>query len=136
MTLCGRGGAAQLYLFFNVSGRKYERPANHFDPYSPIFSKRERLEILASDAALGLVLTGLGGLARAFGWAWLLKARPAGTSASVSHSFGRLAGSWRRAGRGADRPGQPGGRSSWGLAAHAACPVAAYTAGGSRQHQL
>ncbi|KAK9824841.1 hypothetical protein WJX81_005778 [Elliptochloris bilobata] len=61
------------YLFLNVSGRKYERPANHFDPYSPIFSKRERLEVLASDAALGLVLTGLGGLARTFGWAWLLK---------------------------------------------------------------
>lgn len=65
-----------LYLFFNVSGRKYERPASHFDPYSPIFSPRERLEILASDAALGLVLTGLGGLARAFGCAWLLRARP------------------------------------------------------------
>ena len=65
-----------LYLFFNVSGRKYERLASHFDPYSPIFSPRERLEILGSDAALGLVLTGLGGLARAFGWAWLLKACP------------------------------------------------------------
>ena len=62
-----------LYLFFNISGRKYERAANHFDPYSPIFSKRERLEILASDAALGLVLTGLGGLARSLGCAWLLK---------------------------------------------------------------
>ena len=62
-----------LYLFFNVSGRKYERWANHFDPYSPIFSKRERLEILISDAALILVVTGLTGLAQSFGWLWLLK---------------------------------------------------------------
>jgi hypothetical protein len=31
-----------LYLFFNVSGREYSRVANHFDPTSPIFSKRER----------------------------------------------------------------------------------------------
>lgn len=26
-----------LYLLFNVSGRPYERFANHFDPWSPIF---------------------------------------------------------------------------------------------------
>lgn len=31
-----------LYLFFNVSGREYSRLANHFDPTSPIFTKRER----------------------------------------------------------------------------------------------
>ncbi len=38
-----------LYLFFNATGRPYDRWANHFDPYSPIFSKRERIEV--SDAA-------------------------------------------------------------------------------------
>ena len=62
-----------LYLFTNASGRKYERFANHFDPYSPIFSKRERLEIAISDAALIAVVGGLTGLAQSFGWLWLLK---------------------------------------------------------------
>lgn len=32
---------------------------NHFDPWSPIFSKRERLEVAVSDAALLAVLAGL-----------------------------------------------------------------------------
>lgn len=62
-----------LYLIANVSGRKYDRAANHFDPYSPIFSKRERLEIAISDAALIAVVGGLTGLAQTFGWLWLLK---------------------------------------------------------------
>jgi omega-6 fatty acid desaturase (delta-12 desaturase) len=62
-----------LYLFTNASGRQYERFANHFDPYSPIFSKRERVEILISDMALITVVGGLGGLAHSFGWLWLLK---------------------------------------------------------------
>ena len=62
-----------LYLFFNASGRKYDRFANHFDPYSPIFSKRERIEILISDAALIAVFGSLTGLAQNFGWLWLLK---------------------------------------------------------------
>ena len=26
-----------LYLFMNATGRPYDRWANHFDPYSPIF---------------------------------------------------------------------------------------------------
>lgn len=62
-----------MYLFGNVSGRKYDRAANHFDPYSPIFSKRERLEILISDLALIAVVGGLTGLGQTFGWLWLLK---------------------------------------------------------------
>ena len=33
------------YLVVNVTGRPYSRWANHFDPYSPIFSKRERVEV-------------------------------------------------------------------------------------------
>lgn len=33
------------YLVSNVTGRPYSRWANHFDPYSPIFSKRERVEV-------------------------------------------------------------------------------------------
>ena len=37
-----------MYLVANVSGRPYDRWANHFDPYSPIFSKRERVEVSLS----------------------------------------------------------------------------------------
>jgi hypothetical protein len=36
-----------MYLFFNASGREYSRWASHFDPTSPIFSKRERAEVRA-----------------------------------------------------------------------------------------
>lgn len=61
------------YLFFNAAGREYSRFACHFDPYSPIFSKRERIEVVISDAALAVVLYGLYNLALAFGWPWLIK---------------------------------------------------------------
>jgi hypothetical protein len=57
----------------NASGRKYGRWASHFDPYSPIYSRRERAEVMLSDFALGAVASGLLGLAKAFGWLWLLK---------------------------------------------------------------
>ncbi|PNT52105.1 hypothetical protein POPTR_001G012500v4 [Populus trichocarpa] len=33
-----------LYLTFNVSGRPYDRFACHYDPYSPIYSDREKLQ--------------------------------------------------------------------------------------------
>ena len=62
------------YLAFNAAGREYSRFACHFDPYSPIFSRRERVEVAASDAALAAVLYGLYSLAEAFGWGWLAKA--------------------------------------------------------------
>lgn len=41
-----------LYLALNVSGRHYERFACHFDPYGPIYSERERLQICISDAGI------------------------------------------------------------------------------------
>lgn len=41
-----------LYLAFNVSGRPYDRFACHFDPYGPIYSDRERLQIFISDAGI------------------------------------------------------------------------------------
>ncbi|KAK1386693.1 Omega-6 fatty acid desaturase, endoplasmic reticulum [Heracleum sosnowskyi] len=41
-----------LYLLFNVSGRHYERFACHYDPKSPIYSDRERVQILISDAGV------------------------------------------------------------------------------------
>lgn len=41
------------YLFFNVTGRPYKSHwVNHFDPYSEIFSKRERVEVRRLSACL------------------------------------------------------------------------------------
>ena len=49
------------YLFFNVTSRPYKsRWVNHFDPYSEIFSKRERVEVCCR----GFFLMWLGGPAR------------------------------------------------------------------------
>lgn len=62
-----------LYLLVNAAGRPYPRWANHFNPYSPIFSKRERLEIVVSDIALAVAIFALGWLGRSLGWVWLIK---------------------------------------------------------------
>jgi omega-6 fatty acid desaturase (delta-12 desaturase) len=62
-----------LYLIMNAAGRDYGKFANHFDPYSPIFSKRERMEIVISDAGLIAVISGLTMLTQSFGWLWLMK---------------------------------------------------------------
>jgi hypothetical protein len=64
-----------LYLTINIAGRKYDRWANHFNPYSPIYSRRERGEIVISDIALSLVFAGLYAVGRSYGWLWLLKVR-------------------------------------------------------------
>ncbi|KAL8096699.1 delta(12)-fatty-acid desaturase FAD2-like [Apium graveolens] len=61
-----------LYLLFNVSGRHYERFACHYDPQSPIYSDRERAQILVSDAGVLAVTYGLYRLAAAKGLAWVL----------------------------------------------------------------
>ncbi|XP_031490622.1 omega-6 fatty acid desaturase, endoplasmic reticulum isozyme 2 [Nymphaea colorata] len=60
-----------LYLAFNVSGRTYERFACHYDPYGPIFSNRERVQIVISD--VGVLGAGyfLYLLAKAYGFWWL-----------------------------------------------------------------
>ncbi|RDX77981.1 Omega-6 fatty acid desaturase, endoplasmic reticulum isozyme 2, partial [Mucuna pruriens] len=60
-----------LYLAFNVSGRPYERFTCHYDPYGPIYSDRERLQIYISDAGLLAVCYGLFHLAMAKGLAWV-----------------------------------------------------------------
>ncbi len=62
-----------MYLFMNSSGRPYEGWANHFSPYSPIYSHRERKEIVISDLALGLAAAGLCWLGSTYGWLWLVK---------------------------------------------------------------
>lgn len=61
-----------LYLAFNVSGRSYDRFACHFDPYGPIYSNRERLQIFISDAGVLAVSYGLYRLVLAKGLAWVL----------------------------------------------------------------
>ncbi|KAL0339570.1 UNVERIFIED_CONTAM: Delta(12)-fatty-acid desaturase FAD2 [Sesamum radiatum] len=61
-----------LYLLFNVSGRHYDRFACHYDPKSPIYSDRERLQILISDAGVLAVTYGLYRLAVAKGLAWVV----------------------------------------------------------------
>lgn len=59
------------YLFFNVSGRNTFPEGswpNHFWPSSPIFtSKREKVEVAVSDAALAVVGGGLYYLAKKYG---------------------------------------------------------------------
>ena len=63
-----------LYLAFNVSGRAYPPksgglglPPNHFDPVSPIFSKRQRADVAASSAFFVCVVAALAGAARMYG---------------------------------------------------------------------
>ena len=61
-----------LYLAFNVSGRSYERFACHYDPYGPIYSDRERLQIYLSDAGVLAVCYGLYKLVLAKGFLWVV----------------------------------------------------------------
>lgn len=60
-----------LYLAFNVSGRPYDRFACHYDPYGPIYSRRERLQIFISDAGVMAVAFLLYRAAAAWGLAWV-----------------------------------------------------------------
>lgn len=65
------------YLCFNVSGRptfpKGSWP-NHFAPSSPVFSsRRERVEVAVSDAALAAVAAGLAFLGKSIGFAALFR---------------------------------------------------------------
>ncbi|XP_022756284.1 delta(12)-fatty-acid desaturase FAD2-like [Durio zibethinus] len=61
-----------LYLAFNVSGRHYDRFACHYDPYSPIYCDRERLQIYISDAGTFAATYVLYTIATAKGLVWLL----------------------------------------------------------------
>ncbi|CAI9779439.1 unnamed protein product [Fraxinus pennsylvanica] len=60
-----------LYLMFNVSGRQYDRFACHYNPHSPIYSDRERAQILIADAGVLAVTYGLYRLAAVKGLAWV-----------------------------------------------------------------
>ncbi|KAM0008109.1 putative acyl-CoA (9+3)-desaturase [Helianthus debilis subsp. tardiflorus] len=61
-----------LYACFNVSGRKYEKFANHFDPKSPVYNDREYSQILVTDVGLIVTSCGLYKLALAQGFTWLV----------------------------------------------------------------
>ncbi|KAI7739052.1 hypothetical protein M8C21_030329 [Ambrosia artemisiifolia] len=61
-----------LYLLTNVSGKKYKRFANHFDPLSPIFTDRERIQVVLSDIGIIAVFYALKVLVEAKGFAWVM----------------------------------------------------------------
>eukprot|EP00262_Sarcandra_glabra_P007850 TRINITY_DN2089_c0_g1_i3.p1 TRINITY_DN2089_c0_g1~~TRINITY_DN2089_c0_g1_i3.p1 ORF type:complete len:381 (-),score=9.43 TRINITY_DN2089_c0_g1_i3:188-1330(-) len=61
-----------LYLTCNVSGRKYDRFACHYDPYGPIYSDRERAQILVSDIGVLTVAWVLFRAAAAHGIGWVV----------------------------------------------------------------
>lgn len=61
-----------LYLAFNISGRPYDRYACHYNPYGPIYTDRERLQIYISDVGIIAVSYLLYQVALAKGLAWLV----------------------------------------------------------------
>ncbi|KAI4348773.1 hypothetical protein L6164_009454 [Bauhinia variegata] len=56
----------------NPPGRPYDRFACHYDPYGPIYSDRERLQIFISDAGIFAVSYGIYRLFVAKGLAWVI----------------------------------------------------------------
>ncbi|MBA0759849.1 hypothetical protein Gotri_022666 [Gossypium trilobum] len=61
-----------LYLLFNITGPPYDRLACHYDPYGPIFSDRQRLQIYISDAGVLAVTYALYLLVLAKGVGWVI----------------------------------------------------------------
>ncbi|KAJ8560918.1 hypothetical protein K7X08_027108 [Anisodus acutangulus] len=61
-----------LYLIFNISGKKYDRFVCHYDPYSPIYTDRERLQIYISDAGIIAATYLLYRMTLTQGLAWLV----------------------------------------------------------------
>ncbi|KAG8657791.1 delta(12)-acyl-lipid-desaturase [Manihot esculenta] len=61
-----------LYLAFNVSGRQYDRFACHYDPYGPIYSDRERLQIFIADTGIFATTFVLYQIVMAKGLVWLI----------------------------------------------------------------
>ncbi|GKF56201.1 hypothetical protein Tco_0166541, partial [Tanacetum coccineum] len=54
------------------SGKKYGRFANHFDPLSPIFTERERIQVVVSDIGILALMYAIKLLAAAKGAAWVV----------------------------------------------------------------
>ncbi|KAL1818921.1 hypothetical protein ACET3Z_013790 [Daucus carota] len=63
--------AVPLYLLVNFRGRTYDRFASHFDPYSPMFSRKQRAQVLLSDAGCLAVIYVVYKLALLKGFAWI-----------------------------------------------------------------
>eukprot|EP00249_Psilotum_nudum_P036208 c6570_g1_i1 orf=562-1674(-) len=61
------------YLIFNCSGRDYGRFTSHYDPNSPIFNSRQKLQVVVSDLALLVVVRCLYRIGVAYGFFTLLK---------------------------------------------------------------
>ncbi|KAF3643963.1 Omega-6 fatty acid desaturase, endoplasmic reticulum [Capsicum annuum] len=61
-----------LYYAINVAGRPYDCFASHYDPYSPIYNDRERLQIYISDAGLIATIYVLYCVTLTQGLTWLL----------------------------------------------------------------
>ncbi|KAK9665591.1 hypothetical protein RND81_14G121900 [Saponaria officinalis] len=59
-----------LYLLFNVSGKKYERFASHYDPYGPIHGKSA--QVLISDIRVFLTVYGVYRFAIAHGFVHMI----------------------------------------------------------------
>lgn len=63
--------AVPLYLLVNFRGRAYDQFASHFHPYSPMFSPKQRAQVLLSDAGCLAVIFALYKLALLKGFAWV-----------------------------------------------------------------
>ena len=61
------------YLAQHVTGHQYERAMSHFDPWGPLFSDKDRTDVIMSDVCLTSVVAGLGWLGMNYGWMWLMK---------------------------------------------------------------
>ncbi|KAK1356534.1 Omega-6 fatty acid desaturase, endoplasmic reticulum isozyme 2 [Heracleum sosnowskyi] len=60
-----------LYLLVNFRGRAYDRFASHFNPFSPMFSRNQRAQILLSDAGILTMACGLYKLVLIKGFSWV-----------------------------------------------------------------
>jgi omega-6 fatty acid desaturase (delta-12 desaturase) len=60
------------YLFTNVTGHKYSKQTNHFNPYSPLFLKEQFWAVVVSDAALVAVVGVLFYLTTVMGSIWVM----------------------------------------------------------------
>ncbi|EGD76808.1 delta-12 fatty acid desaturase [Salpingoeca rosetta] len=61
------------YLLMHVTGRDYGRHTDHFSPYSPLFSEKERVQVILSDIVLFSWVGALFLAGHAYGLAWLTK---------------------------------------------------------------
>jgi len=61
------------YLFTNVTGHKYDRSTNHFNPWSPLFRPDQAWVIVLSDIGLAVTLGLLWWAGMAFGIGWVVK---------------------------------------------------------------